>query len=240
MSESVRSLPRDDPDAVRRQLIDATEACFRRFGVAKTTMEDIASTAGVSRATVYRYVSGRDELILGVLLRAGDEFYARVVRADTFADALIDGVLYTLDQVRADDRLTLLFAPEAAGETVTIAGAADALFQRSANYLRPLVVEAQANGELRRDINADDLGEWMIRVILSFLTVRGPKTAPDHSFGACWSSTCCRPCPDRCGSSKLGRCSSWGTSVEDARRLRGRRQRLRARRDGPRSRRCPT
>jgi len=180
MSEPVRSLPRDDPDAVRRQLIDATEACFRRFGVAKTTMEDIASTAGVSRATVYRYVSGRDELILGVLLRAGDEFYARlgkrVVRADTFADALVDGVLYTLDQVRADDRLALLFAPEAAGETVTIAGAADALFQRSGNYLRPLVDEAQARGELRRDINADDLGEWMIRVILSFLTVRGPKT----------------------------------------------------------------
>lgn len=179
MSEPVRSLPRDDPDAVRRQLIDATEACFRRFGVAKTTMEDIASAAGVSRATVYRYASGRDELILGVLLRAGDEFYARlgkrVVRADTFADALIEGVLYTLDQVRADERLALLFAPEAAGETVTIAGAADALFQRSANYLRPLVVEAQANGELRRDINADDLGEWMIRVIMSFLTVRGPK-----------------------------------------------------------------
>lgn len=146
----------------------------------KTTVEDIADAAGVGRATVYRYVSGRDDLILGVLMRSADRFFARLGKrlvrpAGSIGDRLVDGVLYALDQVRADENLALLFAPEVAGVTGTVAGAADALFARSADYLRPLLGAAQASGELRRDLDADELAEWLIRIILSLLTVQGPK-----------------------------------------------------------------
>ena len=40
----------------RELLLDATERCFERYGIAKTTIDDIADEAGVSRGTVYRYV----------------------------------------------------------------------------------------------------------------------------------------------------------------------------------------
>lgn len=166
-------------DVVRERLIDAAEACFKRFGVMKTTVEDIAAAAGVSRATVYRYATGRDELILGVLLRSADRFFdrlgRRLGRADDVGEALVEGILYTLDQVRTDENLTLLFAPEAAGITGSIAGAAEALFRRSAEYLAPLVEAAQGAGQLRADIDAGELAEWLIRVILSLLTVQGPR-----------------------------------------------------------------
>ena len=53
-------------DAVRR-LIDAAESCFDHYGVAKTSVEDIADEAKVSRATVYRYFAGgRDEQLDGI------------------------------------------------------------------------------------------------------------------------------------------------------------------------------
>jgi AcrR family transcriptional regulator len=170
----------DAVDDINERLIDATEACFERYGVMKTTVEDIANSAGVSRATVYRYASGRDDLILAVLMRSADKFFARLGRrlvrpTGSIGDRIVDGILYTLDQVRADENLQLLFASEAAGVTGTIVGASEALFTRSAEYLQPLLAQAQAAGELRADLNADELAEWLIRIILSLLTVQGPK-----------------------------------------------------------------
>ena len=45
-------MPPVTTDATRERIIDAAEECFGRFGVAKTTVEDIAAAAKLSRATV--------------------------------------------------------------------------------------------------------------------------------------------------------------------------------------------
>jgi len=170
----------DTVDDIHERLIVATQACFERYGVMKTTVEDIATAAGISRATVYRYASGRDDLILAVLMRSADQFFTRLGRrllrpTGSMSDRIVEGILYTLDQIRTDENLRLLFAAEAVGVTGTIAGASEALFARSADYLRPLLSRAQADGELRADLDADELAEWLIRIILSLLTVQGPK-----------------------------------------------------------------
>src|SRR3546814_14908943 len=104
LRESWRSDAPSSVDDARDRLIDAAETCFTRFGVAKTTLEDIATEAGVSRATVYRYFEGgRDEIILGVVLREGREFLAalgrRVQREQTLGGAIVEGMHYTVSQV---------------------------------------------------------------------------------------------------------------------------------------------
>lgn len=166
---------------LRERLLDGAAACFERYGVVKTTVDDIAAAAGVSRATVYRYASGRDDLILGVIQRSADRFFERLGRrldkpSKPIGERLVDGVLYAIDQVRSDEHLALLFAPEAAGVTGTIVGASDALFSQSAEYLEPLLSAAQRSGELRADLEAEELAEWLIRIILSLLTVQGPHS----------------------------------------------------------------
>lgn len=174
---------KDAPTSVedaRDRLIDAAEACFSRFGVAKTTLEDIAGEAGVSRATVYRYFEGgRDEIILGVVLREARTFLAnlerRVQREESLADAIVEGVLYTVAAVRKNERLALLFAPEVAGQTTSIAGASTALFELAGDFLRPIFEAARAQGQLRDGIVAEDAAEFVLRMILSLLSVRGPR-----------------------------------------------------------------
>ena len=55
-------------DGPRQRILEATYACVARWGLAKTTVEDAAREAGLSRATVYRYFpGGRDELIDAVV-----------------------------------------------------------------------------------------------------------------------------------------------------------------------------
>lgn len=178
--ESWRSDTPSTLDEARDRLIDAAETCFSRFGVAKTTLEDIATEAGVSRATVYRYFDGgRDKIILGVVLREAnvflDSLQRRVQRQSNLADAVVEGILYTVASVRKNQNLALLFAPEVAGQTTTIAGASTALFELTTDFLRPIFEQASGEGQLRDGVVAEDAAEFVLRMILSLLSVEGPR-----------------------------------------------------------------
>lgn len=194
MARTLRDSWRSDApatvDEARNRLIDAAEACFTRFGVAKTTLEDIAGQAGVSRATVYRYFEGgRDEIVLGVVLREAGEFLdaltRRVQREGSISDAIVEGVMYTVAAVRKNEHLALLFAPEVAGYTTTIAGASTALYHLTQNFLRPIFEQAMQDGQLRDGVGPEDAAEFVLRIILSLLSVAGPRRrsqARDRDF----------------------------------------------------------
>lgn len=169
---------RVETDDARNRLLDAAERCFIRFGVAKTTVEDVANAAQVSRATVYRYFAGRDELVLGVLMRDAHGFFERLGRrlaaGGELGDVVVDAVLFTVRQVRADPHLQLLFSPEAAGVTSTVAGASTALFAETTAFLMPYLETARHSGLLRGDTPLEDVAEWILRMVISLLLVRGP------------------------------------------------------------------
>jgi AcrR family transcriptional regulator len=55
-------------DGPRQRILEATYACVARWGLSKTTVDDAAREAGLSRATVYRYFpGGREELVDAVV-----------------------------------------------------------------------------------------------------------------------------------------------------------------------------
>jgi AcrR family transcriptional regulator len=58
------------------RVLDATLVCLARWGLAKTTLDDIAREAGVSRATVYRLFPGGKPVLLE---RCGQREVARLL-----------------------------------------------------------------------------------------------------------------------------------------------------------------
>ncbi|MEM9714190.1 MAG: TetR/AcrR family transcriptional regulator [Actinomycetota bacterium] len=77
----------------RERILDGAGAAVVRFGLAKTSLEDVAAAAGVSRATVYRWFpGGRDEvfdaLVGRELAKVADEMIERIERADDLGGAL--------------------------------------------------------------------------------------------------------------------------------------------------------
>ncbi|HEV2088282.1 MAG TPA: helix-turn-helix domain-containing protein [Cryptosporangiaceae bacterium] len=44
------------------QILEAAYQCFKRHGVRRTTMDDIAAEAGMSRPAVYQYVRNKDDV----------------------------------------------------------------------------------------------------------------------------------------------------------------------------------
>jgi AcrR family transcriptional regulator len=79
---SRRQLPRDERQA---QLLRAAASAFADAGFAGTSMEDVASTAGVTKLIVYRHFDSKDELYRAVLTRVAarlrDEFEAGMADA---------------------------------------------------------------------------------------------------------------------------------------------------------------
>ena len=81
------------PAPVDERARTAVLACIGRFGLAKTTIDDIAREAGCSRATLYRYFDGKPEIV-GSAVAAEHARIAGVVvdagrAAPTFADAVV-------------------------------------------------------------------------------------------------------------------------------------------------------
>src|ERR1700735_5299205 len=86
------------PSPNRVRVIDATLACLARYGTAKTTVDDIAREAGLSRATIYRtFPGGRDEILAAVVdteaARLFSALGARLGAASDLNEALVVGIV---------------------------------------------------------------------------------------------------------------------------------------------------
>jgi AcrR family transcriptional regulator len=60
-------------DARRRQIVDAAIVCFARDGFHRASMQDVCREARLSPGAVYRYFSGKDEIVEAI----ADERHAR-------------------------------------------------------------------------------------------------------------------------------------------------------------------
>src|SRR4051794_27880891 len=63
-------------DPPTERVLDAALARFEDFGIQRTTMEDVARHAGVSRVTIYRRFPRKERLVEAVILREGQRLFA--------------------------------------------------------------------------------------------------------------------------------------------------------------------
>ncbi len=59
-------LPGSGPEARRRQILDAAEACFRDKGFHGASIADISAIAGVSAGHIYYYFRNKEEIITAI------------------------------------------------------------------------------------------------------------------------------------------------------------------------------
>ncbi|MEV5609952.1 TetR/AcrR family transcriptional regulator [Streptomyces sp. NPDC052225] len=63
------------------EVLDATYDCLTRYGVRRTTMDDIAGAMGVSRSAVYQYVRNKDDAVRRLAERLYEQALVRARRA---------------------------------------------------------------------------------------------------------------------------------------------------------------
>ena len=158
---------------VRERLLDAAEGCLEQFGPQKTSMEDVARAAGMSRATVYRYFENRDALLLGVASRQASSLAADAIsylaQFNTISDWLVEGLLFTLRELPSRPVFASLVTSLDSHASGNLFLGSTGLVQIGVNVLRPMFANAKEQGLLRDDVDPEMLVEWLLRVLWTYL-----------------------------------------------------------------------
>ncbi|MFD7443894.1 TetR/AcrR family transcriptional regulator [Streptomyces sp. NPDC059909] len=167
-------------DARRRQILDGAARCFARDGFHATSMQDILGEIGLSAGAVYRYFSGKEELISAIAeqtfsgVRAAFEEAARTTPPPT-PDVLLGRVLRTFldEEVPGGDRQAFArLIVQVWTETLRNERLA-AVLHDGYNGMRRAwadVVDAyRDNGILDSDVPADHVARTMIATAMGFI-----------------------------------------------------------------------
>ena len=105
------------PTSVERRVLAAAKTCCERWGIEKVTIDDIATEAGVSRATLYRlFPGGKDVLFEALRVRELEDFFVlltgQVDGAVDLEDLLVRAVVAATHELRDDQHLAIMMASE--------------------------------------------------------------------------------------------------------------------------------
>lgn len=146
------------------QILDAAARLFAERGVDAVGMGEVASAAGCSRATLYRYYADRHALHVAFVHREARRIGRQIAPAGR-PDDLAQTVLAAVREVRARPELLAWFGAADAGTTAAIA--------QSSEVIEALGMSAVGDPAAAR---------WLVRVIVSLLVVPGRDEAEEREI----------------------------------------------------------
>ncbi|HPB46688.1 MAG: TetR/AcrR family transcriptional regulator [Microthrixaceae bacterium] len=166
----------------RERIMDAVVACAERGGLGSFALEDVASQADVSRATIYsHFPGGRQQLIDETVEREVADFWrslADEVRSyDDVEDRVVAAMMSAHRRMIEHALLQRLVTLEP-GEILPALFAADRrLHGLIVGYLR----ETLAREVLRDGVDLDDAAEYLARMVLSHIGTAGRWDLTDRT-----------------------------------------------------------
>ena len=159
---------------VRERILEAGYACVARYGLAKTTVEDVARASGMSRATLYRYFpGGRDQLLRDVIAWETGRFFGRlaeaVAGAPDFPSLLEEALVFAHRAVEEHEVLqkVLQTEPERLLPQLTVES------ERILVFIRRFLVPYLEREELREGVEPEEAADYVARMLLSFIGNQG-------------------------------------------------------------------
>ncbi len=158
----------------REQILAAAQRCYQKQGIAKTTVEDVARAAKVSRTTVYRYFRNRDEVLTGVVMVDAMTLLAfldeQLGDIDDFQDFMIEGVLLILREVPKAPLYSAFMESEGGGSLVSrLCISSDEVAALIWPIVfRPFELSGRADSATAT-LELAEIIEWVARLLLSFM-----------------------------------------------------------------------
>jgi AcrR family transcriptional regulator len=161
-------------DTTRQRIIVATYDCIARWGIAKTTVEDAAREANVSRATVYRaFPGGRDQLIDDVISWATVEFFSRLYEqvqgADSLEQVMERGIRFAHRSILEHEVLQRVMQTEPEMLLPALTVESVRIRQGIADFLVPFLEQRG----VAEGVDLRDAADFLARMVISYMSAPG-------------------------------------------------------------------
>jgi AcrR family transcriptional regulator len=169
------------PDT-RTRILQAAVVCIERSGLAQTSLEDVASEAGVSRATLYRWFEGgREQLIGDTVVWETGQFLGRLAEVlDAEPDLehkLIRGLVHGHRAIGDHLLLQRMLSTEPELFLTEFHSALPILQGLAQEYLVELLGQVQ----LRSGVDQDEAAAYVSGLFLSYLGSQGSWDLTDEA-----------------------------------------------------------
>jgi len=161
-------------DDTRQRIVEAAYACVARHGVAKTTVEDVAREAGMSRATVYRtFPGGRDEVINATVAWATLDFFARLYErirgAESLEEVMERGIMFAHRSIVEHEVLQRVMQTEPDKLLPILTVESIRIREGIVTVLSPYLQERG----LAVGVDLHDAADFLARMVLSYISAPG-------------------------------------------------------------------
>lgn len=157
----------------RSAVVEAARRCFLELGVRDATVEEVARQAGVSRATVYRTVGGRPELVREVMLDEALVLFTNVGlvmgQSSSAADLVAGGVAAALSTIRERPVLRRFAGSDLEAVLPVLTIGAAPLVAGAARLLDPILISARDRGVIEATVDTPRVAEELVRYVLGLL-----------------------------------------------------------------------
>ena len=170
----LRHLGADDRSSTRVRLVDGALDCLARQGIAKTTVDDIARAAGLSRATAYRtFPRGKEGILAGVVetevARLFSSLAVAMGEAGDLEDVLVAGMVASARWLRQHEPLTYLLEHEPGTVLPYITfGGFDRVMQVASDLAAPFFARWLEPEQASR------AAEWGVRIVMAYTSDPSP------------------------------------------------------------------
>jgi AcrR family transcriptional regulator len=163
----------EDSDEIAARLLDAAHDQFCRMGIRRSTMEDVARRAGVSRITAYRRFATKDALVEQVVRREFrryfDQFLVDIEEARTVADRVELGFVSALQAIRRNPLIGGLMNVEPDVLIPSMIGDGGRTVGTVQRFVAGQLRREQQAGNISADVDVEVVAELMTRLSASFL-----------------------------------------------------------------------
>jgi AcrR family transcriptional regulator len=162
----------------RERVLEATFDCVARFGMGKTTVEDVVKESGYSRASIYRWFpGGKDQLMRETVAWEMNRFFASLAEAvydaPDFASLLERGLTFAHRALTEHEVLQKVLDTEPDRLLPLITVEQDRVQRFITAFLLPYLERDQRDGRIRADVDLDAAAAYVGRMVLSLIASPG-------------------------------------------------------------------
>ncbi|MGD9676520.1 MAG: TetR/AcrR family transcriptional regulator [Candidatus Bipolaricaulia bacterium] len=181
-----RAFTETEKEKIRSRLIESGRECFARYGLAKTTVEDLVKPAGIAKASFYLFFESKDALYIETVIAEMPAMMDRLLDASfrktaDAREALVELMKAIVREIETNPITSILLGDPSDLERLAATLDVEKIIAQGRAMFAPLIAEIR-KAQQRGEVVAGDPQELLYSVGLIKMFPMNRKRVPEPLY----------------------------------------------------------